>query len=147
MLRETLGLLAYQARFYKRQAQHDFRNVYSKAIRDLQRFGFGQLQGKRILDLGCGQRFPFALLSAAEGAYVTALDLDYVEPSFLLKYGLKIARHNGLRRAVKSVVRRLLFDRGYYKTLEQAYGKPLSPYRGQISFVVADPALWIVSFT
>jgi 2-polyprenyl-3-methyl-5-hydroxy-6-metoxy-1,4-benzoquinol methylase len=33
-----------------------------------------------VLDIGCGARFPFSLLAAAEGAHITALDVMYLKP-------------------------------------------------------------------
>jgi len=49
---------------------------------DLFSVGFHNLERKNVLDLGCGQRFPFALQWASEGADVTALHPDYVKPRF-----------------------------------------------------------------
>ena len=33
-----------------------------------------------MLDIGCGARFPFSLLAAAEGAHITALDVMNLKP-------------------------------------------------------------------
>lgn len=68
MLREIRELLAYHAWGTERFARHDVENVYRKTLRDLEPFGFGDVAGKRVLDLGCGQRMPFALQCAAAGA-------------------------------------------------------------------------------
>jgi hypothetical protein len=91
-----------------------------------------------VLDLGCGQRFPFALRCAAAGASVTALDLEYVKPDFLRIAFYQIARHNGVKKAVKSMVRRLSFDRRYYEVLEGASGEALRSFvsKSSLSFLI-----------
>jgi len=53
----------------------DYNNVYKKTIKDPGSFGPGSIEGKELLDIGCGARFPFSLLAAAEGAHITALML------------------------------------------------------------------------
>jgi len=78
-LREFKELWIYHKRFTKRFAEHDFHNVFEKTIRDLRIFGFAGLDGKNVLDLSCSQRYPFALICAAHGAKVTALDIDYIK--------------------------------------------------------------------
>jgi len=139
ILREMRELLVYHSRFGRRFAEHDCYNVFEKAMRDLRAVGFGKLQGKRVLDLGCGQRYPFALQCAASGAVVTALDIDYIKPDFLPLAFYRTVQHNGFKRAVKSALRRLIFDKGYYDALERAAGKPLRSFQSRITFVVADP--------
>jgi 2-polyprenyl-3-methyl-5-hydroxy-6-metoxy-1,4-benzoquinol methylase len=73
IFREIKELFSYHSQFSKRFAQHDVQNVFNKTMDDLKKFGFEDLKGKRILDLGCGQRFPLALQCASYGAVVTAL--------------------------------------------------------------------------
>jgi SAM-dependent methyltransferase len=139
MIREARELLVYHAGSTTRFAEHDVHNVFGKAMRDLRSAGFGALAGKSVLDLGCGQRFAFALQCAAAGARVTALDTDYVRPDALPIALCRIARQNGVKRAVKSAVRRVLWDGRYYAALERSAGKPLRPFRSRIEFAVADP--------
>jgi len=139
IIREIRELLTYHSQFSERQAYHDCVNVFGKAMRDLGQVGFTSLAGKRVLDLGCGQRFPFALQCAADGAEVTALDLDYVKPDVWPLAFARTWKHNGPKRALKSVVRRILFDRRYYTLLEGTAKHPLRSCASKISFVVADP--------
>lgn len=139
IFREIKESVTYHHKYVEKHAKHDYQNVFYKAIRDLRHFGVTNLHGKQVLDLGCGQRFPFALLLAANGAEVTALDIDYVRPDFLPVAARRIFRHNGLKRAAKSITRRLLFDRKYYYTLESEAGRALKSYFSRISFVTADP--------
>ena len=140
MLREIREFVSYHKNYGRRFAEHDCKNVFEKFRKDIISFGLKTLEGKKILDLGCGQRFPFSLQCAAEGVAVTALDLDYVSPDFLPVAFYRTAKHNGLKRACKSFVRRLLFDQRYYKYLEKAAAKPLRDYEANINFVMSDPA-------
>jgi SAM-dependent methyltransferase len=139
MLREATGLLSYHSKYTSRRAQHDVHNVFIKAMSHLAQCGFDTLKGKRVLDLGCGQRFPFALQCAAHGAKVTALDLNYVKPDALIVAFYHQVRCNGIKRAVKSAFRRVMFDRQYYHVLEDSSGMPPRLHQTEINFVVADP--------
>ena len=139
MLREVRELFSYHSRATERFAEHDCRNVFEKAQRDLGSVGFEDFAGRNVLDLGCGQRFPFALQAAASGAQVTALDINYIKPDVLPVAFCRIIRHNGFKRAMKTVIRRLLFDRTYYGTLEAASGKNIRQYKSEIRYVIADP--------
>jgi SAM-dependent methyltransferase len=67
------------------------------------------------------------------------LDIEYIKPDPLPVAFYKILHHNGLKRAIKSIVRRLFFDEGYYKTLESVSNRPLRRFQSRINFVVADP--------
>jgi SAM-dependent methyltransferase len=140
IVREVGELIAYHSKFGRRFAVHECRNVFGKAMKDLDSFGFGDLHGKKVLDLGCGQRFPFALQCAAEGAEVTALDIDYVKPDTLPVAFLKTIKQNGFKRACKSTLRKMFFDNTYYESLEETAGKALRRYQDEISFATADPA-------
>jgi len=139
MIREIQDHFRFYQHFKQSFASSDFKNVFKKTIRDLSPFKFNSLKGKKILDLGCGQRFPFSLLASAYGAHVTALDINNVKPDSLPLYFWKTLRLDGSKRAIKSVVRRILFDKLYYNQLEAIAGRPLSPYKTNIEFIVADP--------
>lgn len=139
MLREMRELFSYHSMSKTRFAEHDVHNVFEKAIRDLKQCGFDDIRGKRILDLGCGQRYSFALLCAANDAKVTALDINYVKPDFLPLAFYRIIKHNDVKRAVKSVVRRVLWDNAYYHALETSAAKPLRSHQSRIDFIASDP--------
>jgi SAM-dependent methyltransferase len=113
--------------------------VFEKIARDLSSFGFNNFNGKNVLDLGCGQGFPISLLFAASGSNVTALDINYVKPDFIPVYFFKTLKTNGLKRAVKSLIERLLFAKPYYKQLETLANKELYSHAAKINFVVFDP--------
>jgi hypothetical protein len=139
MLREMRELFSYHSKSTTRFAEHDVHNVFEKAIRDLRQCGFNDIMGKRVLDLGCGQRYPFALQCAAYDAKVTALDIDYIRPDSLPLAFCHTIKHNGIKRAAKSALRRILWDNGYYRALETSSAKPLRSHQSRIDFVVSDP--------
>src|SRR5688572_23877968 len=139
LLQEIKTIYNYHKRATREIAIHDYTNVYRKTINDLGAFGLGSLEGKDVLDIGCGARFPFSLLAAAEGANITALDVIYLKPHVLPVFFWKILRANGVKRAAKSAVRKALFDELYFKQLEESAGIDLSPFISKIDFVLADP--------
>lgn len=139
ILSELKQLLAYNFRYTERLAKHACLNVFQKTLRDLKLAGFRSLDRKNILDLGCGQRYAFALQCAAKGATVTALDINYVKPDLLILYFIRCLKHGGFKRAVKSTIRRMLFDKKYYRALEEHTGNPISPFTDKIEYVTADP--------
>jgi len=57
-----------------------------KPLEILRDLGFAGLDGKKVLDLGCGQRYPSALICAAHGATVTALDIVYSTRSITIGF-------------------------------------------------------------
>jgi SAM-dependent methyltransferase len=117
---------------------HDVYDVYGKALRDLAPFGVDSFDGLSLLDLGCGQRYPFSLLAAADGAKVTALDVSWIEPSLTVPGLVRSFRRNGSRRAVKSLVRAVAFDPRYYRMLCTLSGAHREDAR-RVNFVCADP--------
>ena len=139
MLREMRELFSYHSKSTTRFAEHDAHNVFKKTVRDLKQCELDDVKGKRILDLGCGQRYPFALQCAAKDANVTALDINYIKPDFLPLAFYRTIRHNGIKRAIKSLLRRVLWDKSYYHALESNAAKPLCSYHSRIQFIVSDP--------
>ena len=139
IIQEIKDIYHYHQRSTREFAIHDYNNVYKKAIRDLNAFGLESVKGKEVLDLGCGARFPFSLLAASEGANITALDISYVKPHALPIFFLKIARANGIKRAAKSAIRKVLFDNLYLKQIKTSAGKDLSQFIPKINFILADP--------
>jgi SAM-dependent methyltransferase len=105
----------------RRFAEWDFKLIRLSGAA-LEKHGERPLEGARVLDLGCGQRFPATLLFHTFGARATGIDTDVVDP----RAGwLRILRENGLERFAKTAVRRALFDRDYYRELERLAGRPL----------------------
>ena len=138
ILTQTRELLEYHRRWTRRFAEHDVRNVFERAERDLKKVGFGELEGSRVLDIGCGPRYGFALQCAARGARATALDTKYVEPAALPVYLWRTLVHDGARGALKAALRRSAFDGIYYDALEEASGTSLRQLASELEFVAAD---------
>lgn len=137
---KTMGALwRYHSQNVATHAAHDYYNAYLKTMRDLSAFGIGTLSSKAVLDLGCGQRYPFSLLAAGAGARVVALDVTSVEARLSLPGVLRASRRNGPLRAAKSAVRSVVFDRRYYGELERLSGVSRKT-ADDVSFVWSDPA-------
>jgi SAM-dependent methyltransferase len=119
-------------------AQHSFL-VFRRTLEDLEKTRFQGLEGKRVLDLGCGTRYYFALLSAAHGAEATALDVIYTEPAPLPLFFYRKIRHDGLKLALRSLIRIAFLDRPYYQKLQELSSRPVLSSRSQLSFVATDP--------
>jgi SAM-dependent methyltransferase len=79
----------------------------------------------RVLDLGCGGRAGVVLALHTLGVPVTGIDYDVVAPRPSLSNWAKIARQNGIERALKTVGRQLLFDTSYYRRVQRILGKKL----------------------
>ncbi|MEW5868621.1 MAG: class I SAM-dependent methyltransferase [Chloroflexota bacterium] len=81
----------------------------------------------RILDLGCGQMARQVALFAADGARVTGVDVEL--PTYRLNPAilLRVLRHNGGERAIKSLARYIFFDPAYQRELRRRYPRE-APY-------------------
>lgn len=139
MLREFIESSKYHIRSTREFARHDFTNAFEKTLRDIAAFDVSMTEGTRVLDLGCGQRFPFALLASTRGASVTALDVNYTRADPWPLYFMNILRTNGIKRALRSSFRRFLFDGLYYRELEKLCGVQLETFIRRVQFVTADP--------
>jgi len=79
----------------------------------------------RVLDIGCGQRYPNTLLFANFGVKESiGIDTDIVGPG-VSKY-VRMLAENGLERTVRSAVREAIFDHAYFSTLSRELGGKLS---------------------
>lgn len=139
-------LYSYHSKSTTRFDEHDVHNVFEKTIHGLTPFGFNDIIGKRILDLGSGARFPFALQCAANGAKVTALDIDYVKPDFLPLSFYRTIKHNGVKRALKSAFRRLFFDNNYYHAMETSSAKPLRLHQSKSISYYQTPQVLVIAY-
>lgn len=88
----------------------------------------GPIKGKRILDIGCGRSYPFALLFNSLGNQVTGIDILYIganEP-LVLRYP-RILMHNGLKSLAEELLYKLsLKEKAYYQALEKVAAFPLT---------------------
>jgi SAM-dependent methyltransferase len=93
----------------------------------------------RVLEVGCGQRALMPLLFAARGAEAHALDVE--RPTYDLHAFdfLRILKENGPDRALKSLLRHVLFDRVFFRDLGAACGVGLTPFP-RVAVHVGDAA-------
>src|SRR5919204_633432 len=112
--------------------------IFRQVTDAFRKYGVVPIDQATVLEIGCGQRYPLTLLLHASGARVVGIDIDYVDPDRTLRPGSIIAawRRNGPERAIKTAARRTLFDRSYYRALEQAFGRALS--RDRVDLRVMD---------
>lgn len=105
---------------YRGEDRETADRYYSKFIKTKDRIEreLGRsLKGLDILEIGSGQRFTHTLLFAGFGARAVGIDMDYAAKRASLKTFMAIWRRNGIERAIKSMVRNVLFDDGYYRRL------------------------------
>ena len=87
------------------------------------KYSDSDIETSRILDVGNGQNASQVVLFQADGAEVTGIDMEIPTYKMNLKLLLKVAKINGFERAIKSLIRHLLFDKKYYKDLKEQYQK------------------------
>ncbi len=96
-------------------------NAYSayNYINELVKQRFNEeLEDLNILDIGCGQRFPYTYLFSKNNS-VIGIDLDII----LLKHSFSlyksIIKTNGLNRFIKTFLRSIFFDRSFFQNLRK----------------------------
>ena len=97
------------------------RNNYVKylKIQDELRTEFNfELKNKKILDIGCGQRYPYTYLLSKHNS-VIGIDLDVILIRHDYRNYKAIITKNGFNRFFKTLLRSLLFDRQYFKELSR----------------------------
>lgn len=82
-----------------------------------------ELGGGRLLEIGCGGRAGTTLLHHTTGKRITGIDFDNV--GFGMQAHIVTLRENGIERTGKTLVRRMAFDRAYYRELARLLGRPL----------------------
>lgn len=109
-------------KYFRRNAEfarHDYQDVFLTAREGFEKHLDRPIKSARILEVGCGQRFIVTLLFHSLGAHVTGIDTDVVHPRMTPSVMLKIIRENGFERFVKTIARRWMFDREYYRIIGQ----------------------------
>ena len=79
----------------------------------------------KVLDIGCGQKVCQTILFKAGGADIIGIDMEIPTYKMDIKTFMKVIKNNGVERAIKSLLRHLLFDRQFYIELSKRYGKKL----------------------
>jgi SAM-dependent methyltransferase len=115
-------------RFFKKNEEfgrHDYRGFLK--TRDIfEEYLDIPVAGSRILEIGCGQRYVRTMLFHSGGAHVTGIDTDIIVPGFSPTGLMRILTANGTERFLKTLVRKIFFDRSYYRVVEREYGKRLN---------------------
>lgn len=88
-------------------------------VQEYKKYSGEEINGKRVLDLSCGQLAFQTFLFTIDGANVTGIDLEVPTYKLNLPLFIKIVKTNGFERAIKSMVRHLLFDKRYFKVLKK----------------------------
>jgi len=89
-------------------------------------FGYSEMRGKRLLDIGCGDRAPLSLLFAQKGARVDAIDLLPVRLGWSRPaMWLDVALQNGPPQMVKQAVRDAAHTWRYWQKLGRHSGGAL----------------------
>lgn len=112
-----------------RFAQHDF-DIYWNMSRKAELY-IGKVENKRILDVGCGQRYPLTLLFHNTRNMVTGCDLSHITSAW------KTLKYEGLARILKTIIRKLFFDWQYYACLEYISGLKLNDKNLDIRYLDA----------
>jgi SAM-dependent methyltransferase len=127
IIRNALQMYHKHRRYTDREVEI-YRDRCGLVVELLRQSAGRSVRGAAVLEVGCGQRAVMPLLLAALGAEVSAVDVELPTYQMNALSLLKIVRNNGLHRAVKSVVRHALFDRRFYKGLEDACGVVFHPF-------------------
>lgn len=126
-----ISKIRYAWSIFKGYSEGHFGNPQAQIVRHrdlldiMSRYGGINPDGANILDIGCGQTAPQSVLFKADGAHVVGIDLEL--PTFRMSPAIfyQSLKANGMERAVKSLLRHVLFDRRFFSQLSSAYGKPL----------------------
>ncbi|MBD3234067.1 MAG: methyltransferase domain-containing protein [candidate division Zixibacteria bacterium] len=119
--RNLIWLYRNRLEFQAEQNCRDFQNFLSnvKSYYDI------NYRNLRILEIGCGQRYPHALILAQDNE-VHAIDLNVIIYSWAPLRITRMFTKDGIIRGTKTVVRKALFDKKYHEKLAECAGKRLT---------------------
>ena len=83
------------------------------------------LDGLRVLDVGCGKACWLTLLLHSSGAHATGIDTEVVDAAGGWRKYVQILRRNGPERALRTWVWEMLYARPYYRELARVASFPL----------------------
>lgn len=75
----------------------------------------------KILEIGCGQKASQVAMFRADGADIIGIDIEQTTYLNNLSTFIKAYKINGFERALKSLVRSIIFDRKYFNELKKLY--------------------------
>ncbi|MFX1236305.1 MAG: class I SAM-dependent methyltransferase [Promethearchaeota archaeon] len=102
------------SKYNAKTAFHRFLNIKKKINNE---FGF-ILTDKKILDIGCGQRYPYTYLFSNDND-VIGIDTDVPLLKHDIKTYLSIISNNGFNRFLKTFLRSIFLDKAYFKELSR----------------------------
>ena len=124
-IRSSFNIFSSYEKGYMGNAQNDI-EVHKVLLQCLSEHAKVDVAEARILDIGCGQLGTQVALFNADGADVWGVDLEV--PTFTMTPAifLWVCKSNGLERAIKSLIRHILFDKAYIKNLKRLYNKTVA---------------------
>lgn len=146
----AIRTFSYRAQlFRKHRAERDWSNEllsWELGVLDaVNRFGAVPLASSRVVEIGHGQRPLRLMWMSALCADARGIDIETALLKFDLLEVARIAKREGVGRALKTGVRSALFDARHYERFADAYRArfgshphPPNLYRGDAS----DPAFW-----
>ncbi len=114
-IRDFASLLKDNLFKTKRKAINAY-NMFMKINKDIYSYLGYYLENSLILDIGCGQRFPYTYLFSNKNK-VIGLDLDIILFEHSIRNYKTIIKENGFNRFFKTFLRSILFDRKYFQIL------------------------------
>ena len=84
-----------------------------------------EVKDLKILDLGCGQTATQTVLFKTDGADVIGVDVEIPTYKMNFRIFMRVIKTNGVERAIKSLIRHLLFDKKHFSELSSHYGKTI----------------------
>ena len=100
--------------FHNKDFAREHHTFYEKMITYL-----GDIDQLRILDVGCGKSFWLTLMLASNGAKVTGIDTEVVQPGFSKDKYINLLKKNGFERTLRTFIWEQIFAKPYYRELER----------------------------
>lgn len=119
--REFITLFRKHAREDKSQAQFDFNEYRRISFHVREKLGM-ELKGLKVLEIGCGQRYPYSLMLADDNN-VRAIDKEIILYKWSPALIVRLLARSSLKRSAKTIIRKMLFDRKYYRELQCLAGR------------------------
>ncbi|MEM6794027.1 MAG: methyltransferase domain-containing protein [Acidobacteriota bacterium] len=117
--RRRLGLYVSMLRYgsaHNRDFAREHFAFFERLRADVRRH-LGELEGLRVLEVGCGKMMWLSLLLHSCGARVTGFDTEWSQPRATPAKYWRIGRTSGAERALRTLVWDALYARPYYREL------------------------------
>lgn len=104
-------------------ARHDYK--ISRELLERMKPYIADIHGKKVIDVGCGNRFPFTLLFHSLGVDVVGIDIDVLKQGIRLAKYRKILATQGLKQVLIKLAGDFYRDKVYYRELRRVAEIPL----------------------